>query len=77
MSVITIELNIAEKLMAQAYGIPIKDGLKIDCREEELNRLKNDKKLTEKFKLNIKRLNRWWYSIYFESKEKLSNGTNL
>lgn len=44
-------------------------GLKISCREGTLNRLKNEPYIQENFKLNIKRLNRWWYSVYFAEKD--------
>lgn len=50
-------------------AIELKVGLKIECREDELNKIKNEPYIQENFKLNIKRLNRWWYSVYFAEKE--------
>lgn len=48
--------------------IKISNGLKIKCKEYQLNVLLSEHTITDKFKLNIKRLNRWWYSVYFQSK---------
>lgn len=43
-------------------------GLKLEVRENELKKLQNNECIREYFKLNIKRLNRWWYSVYFDEK---------
>ena len=53
-----------EKLRA----VEIREGLKIKCKEDLLNLLKNDPYVIMNFVLNIKRLNRWWYSVYFQNK---------
>ena len=50
--------------------IPLHVGLNIEVREDIYEELKNDPDIQEKFKLNVKRLNRWWYSIYFDKKEE-------
>ena len=48
--------------------VEIREGLKIKCKEDLLNLLKNDPYIIMNFVLNIKRLNRWWYSVYFKNK---------
>ncbi len=50
-------------------SIRIEDSLKIDVKESVYESLKNDSCLQENFNLKVKRLNRWWYSIYFEKKK--------
>lgn len=57
-------------LEANLLTIKIKEGLNIEVREDIYEELKNDPDIQEKFKLNVKRLNRWWYSIYFDKKEE-------
>ena len=49
--------------------VDVKVGLKITVKEKTYNELINNEMLSTRFKLNIKRLNRWWYSIYFDNKE--------
>ena len=49
-------------------AVEIREGLKIKCKEDLLNLLKNDPYIIMNFVLNIKRLNRWWYSVYFKNK---------
>lgn len=51
--------------MNQYNLIELEVGLKIECREEVLNKLKCERYIQDNFQLNIKRLNRWWYSVYF------------
>lgn len=46
--------------------IPIEVGLKISIRDFVLDKLQSDQNIQSKFKLNIKRINRWWYSVYFD-----------
>ena len=46
----------------QLYYKPLLHG------KDLLNLLKNDPYITMNFVLNIKRLNRWWYSVYFKNK---------
>lgn len=48
--------------------IPLEVGLKIEIRDSTLEDLKNTPYIQENFKLKIKRLNRWWYSVYFDEK---------
>ncbi len=50
-------------------AVELKVGLKIRCRDYMLAKIKNETYIQENFKLNIKRLNRWWYSVYFAEKE--------
>ena len=50
---------------------PIEHLTKVRCREDVLNEFKNNKMVTDKFQLNIIRLNRWWWSVAFIDKEKL------
>ena len=54
--------------MKEFRAVEIKDGLKIRCKEDLLSILENDPYITMNFVLNIKRLNRWWYSVYFKNK---------
>lgn len=49
--------------------VKLEDGLKIECREDILEYLQSHPYVQDNFNLNIKRLNRWWYSIYFEKKD--------
>jgi hypothetical protein len=48
--------------------IPLDVGIKIKCRDYVFNELKNKPFIQNNFKLRVKRLNRWWYSIYFDEK---------
>lgn len=54
--------------VGKLHGIPIEVGLKIEVRDTIYNELKNNKYIRDNFKLNVRRLNRWWYSIYFDIK---------
>lgn len=45
--------------------VPLKVGTKIECRDFILEKIKNEPFIQDNFKLNVKRLNRWWYSVYF------------
>jgi len=47
---------------------PIEHLTKVRCREDTINEFKNNAMVTDKFKLNIKRINRWWWSIAFVEK---------
>ena len=58
-----------DKQNNEMRAVPIENGLKIDVRDIIYNELKNNKIITDNFLLNVKRLNRWWYNIYFKSKE--------
>jgi hypothetical protein len=46
----------------------IQVGMKIKVKEGVLSELKNNEYIQDNFKLNVKRLNRWWYSVYFKEK---------
>jgi hypothetical protein len=52
--------------------VEVKVGLKIECRDYIYKMLLNDSYIQNNFKLNVKRLNRWWYSIYFDFKQEES-----
>lgn len=47
---------------------PIQDGLKINIRDYHYKELCENEDLQSKFQMNIKRLNRWWYSVYFKER---------
>lgn len=49
--------------------IEVKAGLKVEVRDNVLKEIQAEEYIEENFKLNIKRLNRWWYSVYFDKKE--------
>lgn len=49
--------------------VEIKKGLKVDVDENVLKQIQDEKYITDNFKLNIKRINRWLYSVYFDKKE--------
>lgn len=49
-------------------AVNLKVGLKLELRECELKKIQEIPYIKENFKLNIKRLNRWWYSVYFDNK---------
>jgi hypothetical protein len=49
--------------------ISLKDN-RFKMRDTILEEYKNDPKITKVFKLNIKRLNRWWYDVQLEKKCK-------
>ena len=48
--------------------VEIKKGLKVDVDENVLKQIQDEKYITDNFKLNIKRINRWLYSVYFDDK---------
>jgi hypothetical protein len=51
-------------------AIEINVGTKIECRDFKLKELQENEYIKSNFKLNIKRLNRWWYSVYFDNKQE-------
>lgn len=53
--------------------IRIEHGLKVDVRDFVLKELKGDPDIQRQFKLNVRRLNRWWHSVYFEEKTNVSS----
>lgn len=48
--------------------IKIEHLTKIECREDVLNELQSSHLLLSKYRLGVKRLNRWWYSVSFIDK---------
>lgn len=48
--------------------IEIKHGIKVEVRDYVYENLKNEKYIQDNFELNVRRLNRWWYSVYFKAK---------
>jgi hypothetical protein len=48
--------------------VPVKVGLKVRVNEEHLKILQEDEYINQNFNLNIKRLNRWYWSVYFDEK---------
>ena len=51
------------------YAIPVSKN-KFEVRDYYLEELKTNKIIQDNFNLNIKRLNRWWYSVYFDPKSR-------
>ena len=49
--------------------VKLEHGLQLKVREDILNQFRLDPYIQVNFNLNIKRLNRWWYSVYFDMKE--------
>lgn len=47
-------------------AIRVENGLKILCKKETLDNLMSNKEITEKFQLNVRRKNRWHWSVYFK-----------
>jgi hypothetical protein len=54
----------------KVFAEEIKVGLKVEVREDIVSTLKNNEYIKDHFKLTVKRLNRWWYSVYFDKKCK-------
>jgi len=48
--------------------VPLEIGLKLTVNKEFLETLELNEYIKSNFKLNIKRLNRWYWSIYFDEK---------
>lgn len=46
----------------------IEVGVKLKVREDILKTLKEMSYIQKNFKLNIKCINRWWWSVYFAEK---------
>lgn len=47
-------------------AIRVENGLKILCKKETLDNLMSNKEIIGKFQLNIRRKNRWYWSVYFK-----------
>lgn len=52
-----------------AQVVCIEYGLKVRVNKEGLELLQSSKEIADKYKLNIKRLNRWYYSVYFDRRD--------
>ena len=52
------------------YGkcVPLKVGLKVRVNEQDLLELQSSEYIQSNFTMNIKRLNRWYWSVYFDNK---------
>lgn len=50
------------------FAMELKDGAKAEVRDYILKEFESNLYIQENYKLNIKRLNRWWYSVYFAKK---------
>lgn len=77
---IPIQHNNIELLPSNNYPqvIRIRDGIKITMRDYVYKSILESIETTDiqsKFKLNVKRLNRWWYSVYFDELEGEPNET--
>lgn len=58
-------------------AIKICNGLRISVRKEVLDNIVTSKETTSKFKLMIKRIDRWWFSIYFGDIDDDKIGSNI
>ena len=52
----------------KARVIKLDIGTKVEVRESTYKQIIGDKIITDKYNLEIKRLNRWWYSVCFGEK---------
>ena len=48
--------------------VPLKVGLKVRVNEQHLLELQSSEYIQSNFTMNIKRLNRWYWSVYFDNK---------
>jgi hypothetical protein len=48
---------------------PEENSENIECNEDILNRLRDEPYISNNFKLNIKKLDDSWYSVYFDAKQ--------
>lgn len=63
------DINIEFSSTKGTWCIPIVHGAKIRVRDKIYEELKINEDITNRFQLNIKRINRWWYSIYFKERK--------
>lgn len=49
-----------------AQCVPLKVGLKVRVNQQMLSELQSSEYINQKFTLEIKRLNRWYWSVYFD-----------
>ncbi len=49
------------------FTCELKVGTDIECRDYILKEIQQNVYIQKNFKLNVKRLNRWWYRVYFDS----------
>lgn len=52
-----------------AQCVPVKVGLKVRVNESHLKELQLNEYIQSNFKLNIHRLNRWYWSVHFDNKD--------
>lgn len=64
------EFNLSDNMIPV---IKVEVGLKVKVRDTVLKQLQEEKYIQDNFKLNILRLNRWWYSVYFDKKSEIKN----
>lgn len=50
------------------FALKVQAGLKIKVTESYLKQLQSNEHIQSNFKLNIKRLNRWYWSVCFDEK---------
>ena len=50
----------------KVFGCELKNGVKVEVRDFILKEMQSNEYITSRFQLNIKRINRWWYSVYFK-----------
>jgi hypothetical protein len=62
------EIYIATDKSNNIICMPLIHGLKIEVRDTILDQIQENQFIKDNFQLNIRRLNRWWYSIYFDKK---------
>ena len=47
-------------------AIRLESGMKILCRKETLDNLMSNNEVRQRFQLNVRRKNRWYWSVYFK-----------
>lgn len=52
----------------KVYAVKLEVGLEVEVNESVLNTIKNEPYIQNNFRLNIKRLNRYRWSVYFDKK---------
>jgi hypothetical protein len=52
----------------KVFACKLAVGTDIECRDYILKELQENPYIQKTFKLNVNRLNRWWYRVYFDSK---------
>lgn len=49
-------------------GVMLRHGMRLSVRDFVLENLVKEDYVLKNFRLNIKRKNRWWYSVYFKGR---------